>query len=229
MVENRNKLKSLRESFNLTQEQLAEKIGLATGTISKWETSAQPIGKNGLIKLARFFNVSIDYLINEEERCSSKETNVDLSHHFIEVPLFDMATAASCGAGNGLYGVEPETTEMLYVDASDIQNFDSSRKPFAIHTDGDSMTGAGIEEGSIVLINPADEVVSGNTALVVYNDNWMVKWVVFRPDGAVELCSANPNYAPIVIEKEYAQDTAWFRIIGKVLQVISKKRPRSAF
>ena len=221
------KIKELREGLNLTQEGLSNLVDMHPNTIARWERGELKPRGESLQKLARVLKTTTSYLLGETQY--EPRSNVDLAHNFIEVPLFDMATAASCGAGNGLYGVEPETTEMLYVDISDIQNFDSSRKPFAIHTDGDSMTGAGIEEGSIVLVNPADEVVSGNTALVVYNDNWMVKWVIYRPDGAIELRSANPNYAPIIIEKEYAQDTAWFRIIGKVLQVISKKRPRSAF
>lgn len=221
------RIKEKRKSVGLSQEKLAELMGISFTTIRRWERGESVPDIESLQKLARVLQTTTSYLLGETQY--EPRSNVDLAHSFIEVPLFDMATAASCGAGNGLYGVEPETAEMLYVDASDIQNFDNSRKPFAIHTDGDSMTGASIEEGSIVLINPADEVVSGNTALVVYNDNWMVKWVVFRPDGAVELRSANPNYAPIVIEKEYAQDAAWFRIVGKVIQIISKKRPRNAF
>lgn len=220
-------IKEKRKSVGLSQEKLAELMGISFTTIRRWERGESVPDIESLQKLARVLKTTTSYLLGETQY--EPRSNVDLAHNFIEVPLFDMATAASCGAGNGLYGVEPETTEMLYVDVSDIQNFDSSRKPFAIHTDGDSMTGAGIDEGSIVLVNPADEVVSGNTALVVYNDNWMVKWVIYRPDGGIELRSANPNYAPIVIEKEYAQDPSWFRIIGKVLQVISKKRPRSAF
>lgn len=58
-----NRLKTLREAMNLTQEQLAEKTGFAAGTISKWEIGAQPIGKQASIKLAHFFNVPVDYIL----------------------------------------------------------------------------------------------------------------------------------------------------------------------
>ena len=58
-----NRLKSLREAMNLTQEQLAEKTGFAAGTISKWEIGAQPIGKQASIRLAHFFSVPVDYIL----------------------------------------------------------------------------------------------------------------------------------------------------------------------
>lgn len=61
-----DRIKKLREARGLTQEQLAEKASFASGTISKWEIGAQPIGKQALIKLAQFFNVSVDYLLGLE-------------------------------------------------------------------------------------------------------------------------------------------------------------------
>lgn len=91
------------------------------------------------------------------------------------------------------------------------------------------MEGAGLEEGSVAVINPAEDVISGDMALVVWNDNWFVKWVVWNPDGSVELRSANPNYATITVDKEYAADTNWFRIVGKIVSIIKRSKPRRAF
>lgn len=62
------RLKELREDFNLTQDQLAEKIGINRSTISAYENNAISPTLEILVKLADTFNVSIDYLA-----CRTKE------------------------------------------------------------------------------------------------------------------------------------------------------------
>ena len=135
-----------------------------------------------------------------------EKSNVRLGSKFIEIPLLTMATAASCGAGNGLYGVIPESTENIFVEASTFTCLDETRKPFAMPIEGDSMIGAGLEEGANAVINPAEEVVNGDAALICYDGNWLINWVVYNPDGSIDLKPANPNYSSMHIESAYASD-----------------------
>jgi len=58
-----NKLRALRLEKNLTQQKLAEKIGLVKGSISAYEQSAKYPSVEVLINLCKFFNVSADYLL----------------------------------------------------------------------------------------------------------------------------------------------------------------------
>ena len=60
------KILMLRKNAKLSQEQLAEKLGVSRQAISKWElgTSLPEIDK--LILMSEFFNVSIDYLVKEQ-------------------------------------------------------------------------------------------------------------------------------------------------------------------
>lgn len=44
-----------------------------------------------------------------------------------------------------------------------------------------------------------------------------------------ELRSANPNYGPIIVEKEYAESKDWFKVIGKVVRTVNIGKPKSAF
>ena len=171
-----------------------------------------------------------DLLLTVDARNNALNTaQSKIKHALISIPLLTVAAAASCGAGNGLYGVDQDNGDTIMIERDIISQYDESRKPFALHTEGDSMVNAGIGEGSVVIINPAAEVVNGNSALVVYNDKWFIKWVVFNPDGSVELRSANNRYTPIYIDKEYAKDPEWFRIVGKVVQVIKRDQPKDAF
>lgn len=57
------KLKALRLEKNLTQKQVADRIGLAISAVSSYESGMRYPSYEVLIKLARIFHVSTDYLI----------------------------------------------------------------------------------------------------------------------------------------------------------------------
>ena len=56
------RLKELRLEEQLTQITLAEKTGLSQSSIAKWESSKRTPTMECQIILAKFFNVSLDYL-----------------------------------------------------------------------------------------------------------------------------------------------------------------------
>ncbi len=58
------RLKELRRSRGLTQEGLANEIGTSQQTISRIENNEDMIPTDLLIKLARFYNVSADYIMS---------------------------------------------------------------------------------------------------------------------------------------------------------------------
>ena len=57
------KLKSLRIEKNLTQKQVADRIGLAISAVSSYESDTRYPSYDVLVKLARIFHVSTDYLL----------------------------------------------------------------------------------------------------------------------------------------------------------------------
>ena len=60
-------LKLFRTQTNLSQRALAQKIGVSQKAIDHWELDqAEPTISN-VIKLAKFFGVSIDYLVGLED------------------------------------------------------------------------------------------------------------------------------------------------------------------
>ncbi len=60
------KIYMLRKKNNLSQEELAEKIGVSRQAISKWESGTSLPEIEKLISLSEYFNVSIDYLVKEQ-------------------------------------------------------------------------------------------------------------------------------------------------------------------
>lgn len=57
-------LKELRMQNNLTQKDLAEKLGIAQNTVSQWENGTRSINTETAKVIADLFNVSIDTLCN---------------------------------------------------------------------------------------------------------------------------------------------------------------------
>lgn len=60
MVEN---LKKLRNELGISQQALAEKIGVSQQSINKYENHGVEPDITTLISIADFFNVTVDYLI----------------------------------------------------------------------------------------------------------------------------------------------------------------------
>jgi len=60
-------LKNLRELNHVTQQDLANRLGVSRATIAGYETKNHQPDYEKLEKIARFFHVSIDYLLTGED------------------------------------------------------------------------------------------------------------------------------------------------------------------
>jgi transcriptional regulator with XRE-family HTH domain len=68
------RLKYLREQRNISQQDLADRLGVTRSTVSAWEAGInEPVLKT-FVEIATFFNVSTDYLLSLE-----KSLNIDIS------------------------------------------------------------------------------------------------------------------------------------------------------
>ena len=66
MVEFTGRLKSMRVNRNLTQKQLAEQLGVAKSVVSYYESGDRFPSYDVLVRLARIFHVTTDYLLGIE-------------------------------------------------------------------------------------------------------------------------------------------------------------------
>ena len=67
----KNRMRDMREDHDLTQQKLADAIGITQRKYSYIETGIQPLTDDILIALANYYKVSIDYLLcqtNNPER-----------------------------------------------------------------------------------------------------------------------------------------------------------------
>ena len=66
-MEFKDRLINLRKELNLTQEELAKKIGYTRTAISAWEIGRNEPSNADTIKLANYFGVSTDYLLGKSD------------------------------------------------------------------------------------------------------------------------------------------------------------------
>ena len=62
-----HRIRDLREDKNMNQTQIANYLGMSQTGYSKYETGENDIPTAILIKLARFYDTSIDYLLGETD------------------------------------------------------------------------------------------------------------------------------------------------------------------
>ena len=65
-----DKLQLLRKQNGYSQEQLADKLGIARQTVSKWENGQAVPELNGLISLSELYGVTIDRIVKEDDECN---------------------------------------------------------------------------------------------------------------------------------------------------------------
>lgn len=63
-----DRIKTLRKSQNINQVQLAQKLDVSKQTVSNWENNNILPSIEMLIKIANYFSVSTDYLLELDDR-----------------------------------------------------------------------------------------------------------------------------------------------------------------
>ena len=71
------KLYTLRKKSGLSQEQLAEQLNVSRQAISKWESGTSIPESDKLISISNYFNVSLDYLMKEDNTQSKDESQTE--------------------------------------------------------------------------------------------------------------------------------------------------------
>ena len=72
-----SRLKELRKKSKLTQQQVADRVGVTKSVISFYELRERSPSPDVLIKLAYIFHVSTDYLLGIEKRETIDVTGLD--------------------------------------------------------------------------------------------------------------------------------------------------------
>jgi SOS regulatory protein LexA len=106
---------------------------------------------------------------------------------------------------------EEELIDTLSLDDLLIQNREAT---FLLNVSGDSMSGAGILPGDMVLVDKGRPAKSGDIVIAEVDGQWTMKYLRKRGD-SVTLLPANPRYKPVKPKSE-------LKIAGVVTAVVRK-------
>lgn len=81
------RLKNLRLNNQLTQEQLGKIFSVTNVGVAKWESDNRFPDKDTLIKIADYFNVSIDYLLCRTDNPNAKLYTAQFNKDNIEIEI----------------------------------------------------------------------------------------------------------------------------------------------
>ena len=67
-------IKELRQSHSLTQEELAQILGVNHRTVSRWETGKNMHDYDVIIDMAKYFQVNVDEILNGERQVTQQKS-----------------------------------------------------------------------------------------------------------------------------------------------------------
>lgn len=184
------RLKELRVSRGLTQDDLARELKLVKSSISMYENGKRKPSFEVLEAIADYFNVNMDTLY------SSAPVFVP---SLKRVPMLGYAAA-----GQPLENLDGQDT--YYVETDSRYAVD-----FCITVRGDSMINAGINDGDIVFVKSQPEVPNGKIACVEIDNERVCIKRFYKTDTGVMLVSENPKYAPLQFSESNCTD---FKVLG---------------
>ena len=200
------KLKQLRLKKSLSQQNVADYLGINRTTYVKYETGTSNPNVARLSKLAAFFGVSPDYLL---ETPSPKDlTNyVELPPENKKLPIIG---TVKCG---------PDGLAFQYLEGYILIGEEYKGDVIAFRCRGDSMKDLGINSDDIAIVRQQEDVENGELAIVVVNGEEGMLKRVRKFEGGIILESANSEYHPRIIT---GKELETVHIVGKVLEVRKK-------
>ena len=103
------KLKEARKEAGLSQEQFAEKMGVSRSAVAKWESDKGMPDVANLKVMAQLLDVSVDYLLDEDQKISFNETKepIDLEAYEVTGKCRDKKDAACFARFEGADAIYP--------------------------------------------------------------------------------------------------------------------------
>lgn len=191
------RLRSLREEKGLSQNEMAKFIGKSKSSVNMYERGEREPGIEILEAYADYFNVDMEYLIGKTDvRNRYSENNIPAAENIIPMPkIRKIPLVGTIACGTPILAVENIEDE---VDIPEHIHAD-----FALRCKGDSMIDADIQDGDIVYIRRQDEVVPGQIAAVLVEDEATLKRFYYdEAAGVVTLVPANSAMPPQVYHGE---------------------------
>ncbi len=207
-----NNFVTLCNKNNTTPTAVANALGIAIGSITKWKNGAVPRDTT-LKKIADYFGVPVSALTEDSPAPEIKSNAIILDPAKTRmIPVYESVSAG--------FGVVAQNLILEYMPIY-IHSDSEANETICIMVTGDSMS-PNIENGDIIQVHKQSSVDSGSIAVVLVDgDEALVKKVIYGSN-FVELHSFNPEYKTLRFE---GADLMRLQVIGLVKNTLKNPQP----
>lgn len=204
-------LKELRSNSKISQQKLADSLGVSRSTVAMWETGASQPDNNMLLSIADYFDVTTDYLLGNDTK--KEPFDVTKDPNYIEINksrLKRIPILGTISAGLPLYADE-------HIEGYTFTDLNGGAEYFALRVRGDSMNAARICDGDLVIVRRQPTVENGEIAVVLVDkENATVKR--FNQNGNIVILSPQSSNPAHQIQ-QYDISQTKIEVLGKVVRV----------
>lgn len=189
-------LKNLRLSRNITQGELAAKLGISRSAVGMYETGGREPDFEMMEAIADIFNVDMDYLMGRsqvERKHPITPPNSEIPPGFQPMPEMDIVPLVGRIACGTPITAEENVERMVCVPSK-------WHATFTLTCEGTSMEPR-IHDGDLVAIRSQPTVENGEVAAVRIDGEATLKRVYLH-QGFIELRAENPAFESIILAKE---------------------------
>ena len=186
-----------------SQRRFTEALGLCPSTVGDWKSGKSRSYTKRLPQIASYFNISVDGLL--KGGAGTVYPAGDRKH----VPVLGTIKAGvPINAEEHIEGSE-------YADVSDPDEY------FYLKVEGDSMIGAGITDGSMVLVHKQSYAENGQIVVCLVDSEYATLKRYREQNGTVLLMPENPSYQPFILSAADFE-TGSAAILGVAVEVKKK-------
>lgn len=192
----------------MKQIELARILGSSNTLISNYMSGLREPRHDTMVQIADILDVSIDFLLGRTDNMQRQNISEVEEVLTRTIPIF---APISCGTGSYEDG---QVLDYIGIPESRLR---FGKRYFGQYAKGDSMIGAGIHDGDLLIFEEASWLDEGKIGCFCINEELAVcKRFTVGQDKAVYLMSANDKYPPIRID----QTSDCFRIVGKLVSIV---------
>lgn len=206
-----DRIKSLRDSLNMSQVDLADKINVSKQTLYKYENNIiTNIPSDKIEAIAKIANVSPAYLMGWDNNLAPINTPSSRTSKGTLIPVLGRVAA----------GLPIEAVEEI-IDTEEItEELARTGEFFGLQIHGDSMEPR-MCEGDVVIVRQQDDAESGDVVIATVNGSDATCKRLRKYRDGIELISFNAAYAPMFYSNEDIEQKP-VKIIGKVVELRGK-------
>ena len=205
------RLRELRKRKKLSQQELANLLGVTQATLSGWETEKYRIDNDNLIKCSEILNTTTDYLLGKGDIDNNVEY-ITLPKEIIKIPVLGRIPAGT--------PIEAIEDIIEYIEIPE-EMTKGGKEFFALKIQGDSMSPEYLS-GDIVIFEVSPTCETGDDCTVMVNGDDATFKRVERKENGIMIKPLNPEYETMFFTNEEIENKP-IKILGIARELRRRK------